>query len=275
MRLALKHHVHKKHQLLWTLITDQVLLWNMWSFILSLDLGTIGSLDLEKLILNSPWYCDHLLNAYLRHYLAISDLTLAKELRISYHTTWSHILLTTKFHFFCRHWSHLALEFSEQPQDGRPHLPTPGNPTVHQRDSRHEAVHHAGENLVCYYMDISAFKNGQLSFFSSFFSISHSGSEKPHCKLRPAGVHSLPARFWLQHWRNACPVHGAHGVPWSSRGACWFNCINRIVDVSFLFSNCLFHNSDEQNISRCWRRWFRHSASKQPATTLFVWVDHP
>ena len=148
MRLSLKHHVHKKHQLLWTLITDQVLLWNMWSFILSLDLGTIGSLDLEKLILNSPWYCDHLLNAYLRHYLAISDLTLAKELRISYHTTWSHILLTTKFHFFCRHWSHLALEFSEQPQDGRPHLPTPGNPTVHQRDSRHEAVHHAGENLM-------------------------------------------------------------------------------------------------------------------------------
>ena len=148
MRLALKHNVHKKHQLLWTLITDQVLLWNMWSFILSLDLGTIGSLDLEKLILNSPWYCSRLLNAYLRHYLAISDLTLAKELRISYHTTWSHILLTTKFHFFCRHWSHLAVEFSEQPQDGRPHLPTPGNPTVHQRDSRHEAVHHAGENLM-------------------------------------------------------------------------------------------------------------------------------
>ena len=50
--------------------------------------------------------------------------------------------------FFCRHWSPLALEFSEQPQDGRPHLPTPGNPTVHQRDSRHEAVHHAGENLM-------------------------------------------------------------------------------------------------------------------------------
>ena len=50
--------------------------------------------------------------------------------------------------FFCRHWSPLALEFSEQPQDGRPHLPSPGNPTVHQRDSRYEAIHHAGENLM-------------------------------------------------------------------------------------------------------------------------------
>ena len=86
---------------------------------------------------------------------------------------------------------------------------------------------------VCYYMDISAFKNRHRLFYC-FCSISHSGSKEPHRKFRPAGVHSLPARFWLQHWRNACPVHGAHGVPWSSRGTnyfglFWFNFINDLI----------------------------------------------
>ena len=60
--------------------------------------------------------------------------------------TWSNtfFILTTKFYFFCRH---LAVEFSEQ-QDGGRHLPPQGNPTVHQRGSRHEAVHHGGGLLL-------------------------------------------------------------------------------------------------------------------------------
>ena len=166
MRLALKYHVHGKHQLLWTLISDQVLLWNMWSFILSLDLGAIGSLDLEKLILNSPWYCDHLLNAYLRHYLAISDLTLAKELRISYHTTWSHILLTTKFHFFLSTLISPGIRvFRTTTRWTTPSSHTRKSYSSSTRLSTWSSSPCRWKPYVCYYMDISAFKNGQCLFF--------------------------------------------------------------------------------------------------------------
>ena len=148
MILAPKYLVLVTHPLLWTLISDQALLWNTWK--------DLRSLNLVNWILYSPIYetpyCRHLLIVHptqtcLRWSLVNNQFN---------NVIRSNILLTTKC-FYSIFLSTLispgflstlispgCIASRKQKQNGGRHVPSQGDASIHQWDSWHEAVHHAG-----------------------------------------------------------------------------------------------------------------------------------